>query len=84
MPPRPRRKARGRGWRCRSWAYFGLSFGGFGAPMIAMTVPTFSAVTSRKFGGQHQRLAGFGPKAAAGEPADAPEAGPGWGPSPLA
>jgi hypothetical protein len=25
--------------------------GGFGAPTIAMTVPTFSAVTSRKFGG---------------------------------
>ena len=33
------------------WAYFGLSFGGFGAPTIATTVPTFSAVTSRKFGG---------------------------------
>jgi hypothetical protein len=41
----------GRGWRGRSWAYFGLSFPAAVAPMIAMTVPTFSAVTSRKFGG---------------------------------
>jgi hypothetical protein len=31
-------------------AYFG-SFGGLCAPTITMTVPTFSAVTSRKFGG---------------------------------
>jgi hypothetical protein len=28
-----------RGWRGRSWAYFGF---GFGAPTIATTVPTFS------------------------------------------
>lgn len=32
----------------RSWAYFGF---GFGAPTIAMTVPTRSAATSRKFDG---------------------------------
>jgi hypothetical protein len=45
---RPSQRAPTRG---RSWAYFGLSFGGFGAPTITTTVPTFSAVTSHQFGG---------------------------------
>ena len=41
-------------------------------------MPTFSAVHVAEVRRQHQRLAGFGPKAAAGKPADAPKAGLGW------
>jgi hypothetical protein len=36
-------KPRGRGWRGRSWAYFGLSFPAAAAPTIATTVPIRSA-----------------------------------------
>jgi hypothetical protein len=49
-------------WRSRSWACFGF---GAVAPTIATTVPTFSAVTSRKFGGSTSgwRGAAFSPTA---------------------
>jgi hypothetical protein len=49
----------GRGWRGRSWAYFGFPFGAT-VPTIATTVPTRSAVTSRKFGGSCKGALGVG------------------------